>query len=183
MFELKTFLGCTIIAVTIILVEKNSLSIVDGINGVEKVRRIEFFVCWGKQTGFQSSGRIWRSTFAGCRDYWAAILFVVHFWAVIGVCIYLGVTGIRKTNHNNAIRARDSVHALVNSLNSTLSPSPAPTPLPASSYSIRDWAPQLATAAGAAVIFAWIWQSLIRMFPQTMIYTCLIMGSVATGTT
>ncbi|CAK9190738.1 unnamed protein product [Sphagnum troendelagicum] len=130
---------------------------------------------------FRSSGRIWRSTCAGCRDYWAAILFVVHFWAVIGVCIYLGVTGIRKTNHNNAIRARDSVHALVNSLNSTLSPSPAPTPLPASSYSIRDWAPQLATAAGAAVIFAWIWQSLIRMFPQTMIYTCLIMGSVATG--
>jgi hypothetical protein len=183
MFQLKTLLGCTITAATIVLVETNSLSIVDGINGVGKVRRIVFFVCWGKQTGFQSSGRIWRSTFAGCRDYWAAILFVVHFWAVIGVCIYLGVTGIQKTNHNNAIRARDSVHASVNSFNSTLSPSPAPTPLPASSYSIGDWAPQLATAAGAAVIFAWIWQFLIRMFPQTMIYTCLIMGSIATGTT
>jgi hypothetical protein len=33
MFQLKTLLGCTITAATIILVETNSLSIVDGING------------------------------------------------------------------------------------------------------------------------------------------------------
>jgi hypothetical protein len=134
-------------------------------------------------TGFQSSGQIWRSAFGGCQDYWAAFLFVTHFWAVTGICIYLGVKGIRKTNHNEAIQAHNTVQHFLfdNSLNSSLAPSPAIKRPPAGTYSIWDWAPQLATAAGSALVFASIWQTLMRLFPKTMIYICLVTGSVATG--
>jgi hypothetical protein len=95
------------------------------------------------------------------------------------------VKGIRKTNHNNAIQAHDTVQHFLfnNSLNSSLAPSPAIKRPPAGTYSIWDWAPQLATAAGSALVFASIWQTLMRLFPKTMIYICLVTGSVATGTT
>ena len=118
---------------------------------------------------WQVHGHVKTHHFAGCKDYWAAFLFILHFWAVVGVCIYLGLRGVIKTNHNN-----DLIHAHY------LAPAPAPA-LPHHLYSIRNWAPQLGAAAGSGWIFALIWQSLLRMFPRTMIYVCLSMGAVATG--
>ena len=104
----------------------------------------------------------------GCKDYWAGFLFLLHFWAVVGICIYLGVKGVIKTNQNNDLIRADE-----------LAPAPAP-PVPTELYSIKHWAPQLATAAGAGWLFAHIWQWLVRT--RTMIKVCLALGAVSTGT-
>lgn len=97
----------------------------------------------------------------------------------MGICIYLGIRGIQKSNENAELQARELALQSASSFNST-APAPVPVPLP-HLYSIRDWAPQLAAAAGAGWLFAWIWQSLIRLYPKTMIYACLSLGSFATG--
>lgn len=73
-----------------------------------------------------------------------------------------------KTNQNSAL-----IHRYENA------PSPAP-PVPKDLYSIRHWAPQLATAAASGWVFAFIWQWLVRT--RTMIKVCLSLGAVSTGT-
>lgn len=109
-----------------------------------------------------------RKHFEGCKDYWAGFLFLVHFWAVVGLCIFLGIKGIIKTGQNaDLVREYE------------MAPSPAP-PVPQQLYDIRHWAPQLAAAAGAGWVFAFIWQWLVRT--ETMIKVCLSLGAVSTGT-
>lgn len=112
-------------------------------------------------------GHVKRRRFEGCKDYWAGFLFLLHFWGVIGVCIYLGVKGVIKTNKNN-----DLVHDY------ELAPAPAPA-IPSHLYSIKHWAPQLATAAASGWVFAFFWQWLVRT--KTMIKVCLALGAVSTG--
>ena len=116
----------------------------------------------------QDHGHVKRRRFEGCKDYWAGFLFLLHFWGVIGVCIYLGVKGVIKTNKNN-----DLVHDY------ELAPAPAPA-IPSHLYSIKHWAPQLATAAASGWVFAFFWQWLVRT--KTMIKVCLALGAVSTGT-
>lgn len=110
-------------------------------------------------------GHIKRKHLQGCKDYWAAFIFFFHFWAVVGVCIYLGVRGVIKTNENEDL-TRHSIFA----------PSP---PVSDRLYSIKHWAPQLAAAAGSGWLFAMVWQHVVRS--ATMIKACLALGAVATG--
>uniref|UniRef100_A0A7I4C734 Choline transporter-like protein n=1 Tax=Physcomitrium patens TaxID=3218 RepID=A0A7I4C734_PHYPA len=114
-------------------------------------------------------GHVKKRHFQACKDYWAAFLFFLHFWAVVGVCIYLGVRGLIKSNQNEELLR---AYALA----------PSPTPLNSESlYNIKHWAPQLAAATGAGWWFAFIWQSLIRAHPLPMIKICLCLGAVSTG--
>ncbi|KAG0557209.1 hypothetical protein KC19_11G110400 [Ceratodon purpureus] len=114
-------------------------------------------------------GHVKRKRFEGCKDYWAGFLFLFHFWAVVGVCIYLGVRGVLKTNQNNDLRRTYEFRA-------ALSPTAS---VPTHLYSIKHWAPQLATAAASGWVFAFFWQWLVRT--KTMIKVCLSLGAVSTG--
>ncbi|XP_024401779.1 uncharacterized protein [Physcomitrium patens] len=114
-------------------------------------------------------GRVKWKHFQACKHYWAGFLFILHFWVGVGVCIYLGVRGVIKTNQNEELVR---TYALAHS--------PAPL-LPERLYNMKHWAPQLAVATGAGWLFAFIWQSLIRAHPAPMIKISLYLGTLCTG--
>ncbi|KAL3700486.1 hypothetical protein R1sor_018508 [Riccia sorocarpa] len=95
------------------------------------------------KAGGQEDSKKWR-------DWWAALLYVIHVIAVGALAVWFGVGAVNDSDDRDA-----------------------------SLYNIKHWAPQLAVVIIFAAIFSFLWISLVKYFPVGMIKFALWAGVVA----
>ncbi|KAL2651243.1 hypothetical protein R1flu_019371 [Riccia fluitans] len=84
------------------------------------------------------------------RDWWAAVLYVIHVITVGALAVWFGVGAVNDSDDRDA-----------------------------SLYNIKRWAPQLAVVILFAAMFSFLWISLVKYFPVAMIKFALWAGVVA----